>query len=232
MRIKALCHTCRHHHTIDFDPQIGPGAAFSDWCVKHPGPICDVDFLWPERSGKVVMPEDGWLGYLANANVNVAYAASAAYTITLASLASSSTLVAGQESTALSNASNKYLDLHVAGKITPGTSPTVSKTIELWAIGALDDTPTWPDVFDGTDSAETVTTRNLLNGYGKPCWSALTSATSDEGNAIAPFSMAQQFGGTLPIQHVLFVTHNTAQNLNATGGNHYIKYTPLTATVV
>ena len=36
MKILALCHTCAHKHPIEFDPRIGPGAAFSDWMVKHP----------------------------------------------------------------------------------------------------------------------------------------------------------------------------------------------------
>ena len=84
-------------------------------------------------------------------------AASAAYTITLASLATSSTLVAGRESTSVSNTTNLYLDYGIAGLITVGTTPTVNTIIEVWAYGSLNDTPTYPDVFDGTDSAETVT---------------------------------------------------------------------------
>src|SRR3990172_6975931 len=35
------------------------------------------------------------------------------------------------------------------------TTPTASTFIEVHAVGAINDTPTYPDVFDGTDSAQT-----------------------------------------------------------------------------
>jgi len=54
------------------------------------------------------------------ANIKEAYAASAPLTLALESLAASSTIVAGRESTAVSNTTNLYLDYLVAGKITTG----------------------------------------------------------------------------------------------------------------
>src|SRR5678815_260973 len=93
------------------------------------------------------------------ANYKVAYATSAAYTITLASLASSAT--AGRESTVISNTTNLYLDYLIGGKITVGTTPTINTTIEVWAYGSVEDTPLYVDGFTGADSNRSVTDAGL-----------------------------------------------------------------------
>ncbi len=59
---------------------------------------------------------------------------SQAVTITLASLATSSSRTAGRESTAISNRSNLDLDHLIGGRITTGTSPTVNKQIDIWIV--------------------------------------------------------------------------------------------------
>ncbi len=46
-----------------------------------------------------------------------------------------------------------------------------------------------------------------------------------------PVSLVSLFGVN-PTAHVLFVTHDTAVNLNATAGNHSISQTGIYATVV
>lgn len=231
MKIVALCHDCAHQHPIDFDPTLGPGAAFGDWLTKHPGHA--IDFAWPERSRKVETEGLGPLDlYLPNADIKIAYAASAAYTITLASLATSATLVAGQESTAIDNTTNKYLDYLVGGKITTGTTPTTAKSIQIWAYGSVNDSPTYPDVFDGTDSAETVTSGDIRNAGLNFLGDTAIDATSDRAYWFRPVSLAAIFGGALPKFHGLWVTHDTAVNLNATGGNHVLNYTPVYATSV
>lgn len=181
--------------------------------------------------GPVPKTQADLLGYLHNADVKISYAATASNTITLASLATSSTLVAGQEGSSVSNSSNLYLDYFLSGQITTGTSPTVSTYIETWVIAALDDTPTWPDVFDGTDSAETVTTRNQLFSYGAPVNTSIVTATSDVKYPFHGVSLASLFGGLCPRNFVPFVVHSTAVNLNSTSGNHFIKYTPVYITV-
>lgn len=165
------------------------------------------------------------------ANRLIAYAADAQLTITLASLATSSTLVAGQESTAVDNTTNKYLDYKLSGKITTGTTPTTAKTIEVWVIPTINDTPTWPDVFDGTDSAETVTSRDILAACGRLAAVMATSATSDQAYPFVCGSVAALFGGACPDRFVVFVTHDTAVNLNATGSNHEISVAGIYETV-
>lgn len=172
-------------------------------------------------------------GLLHNADTKTTYASSAAYTITLASLATSSTLVAGQEGTAVSNTSNLYLDYLAGGIVTVGTTPTANTFIEWWMYGSVNDTPTYPDVFDGTDSAETVTTASIkqsaLGNFGAVLCSA---ATSNVGHWFSPRSVAACFGGLMPKNHGPFITHSTAVNLNSTAGNHVLSYTGVYLTTV
>ena len=115
----------------------------------------------------------------------------------------------------------------ITGKITTGTTPTADKTIEVWAFGALDDTPTYPDVFDGTNSAETVTSDEIKNVILRIIAIIPTSNTSDRTYPFGPVSLAALFGGVLPTHWGVFVTHDTAVNLNSTGSNHFIKHTPV-----
>ena len=150
------------------------------------------------------------------------YATSAALTITLASLATSATRVAGVESDTVDNSTNLYDEVLLSGKITTGTSPTVSKQIDVWVVAAMDGSSTWPDVFDGTNSAETWTSENVRNAGGQILLSILVDATSDRTYYFSNRSVAALFGGVVPQKFVVFVAHDTAVNLNATGSNHAI----------
>lgn len=180
--------------------------------------------------GSVPMTQEQLLGFLHNANVNISYVASADFTITLASLATSSGLTTGRQTTVVANSSN-YLDFFLAGQITTGTTPTVSTFIETWAIGALGDTPTWPDSFGASDAAFTTTSRNQLFTYGAPVAASIVTATSNVAYAFRGVSLASLFGGIQPKNFGAFVTHSTAVNLNSTGGNHFLRYTPVYLTV-
>ena len=155
------------------------------------------------------------------ADVKLAYATNQALTITLASLPSDSNLLTGRESTAIDNTTNLYLDYLLDGKITTGTSPTTAKEIRIYVVGLFGDA-TWPDVFDGTDSAETVSGVGTRDSACKLACVIPTIATSDLGYSFGPISVASLFGGICPAKFVVFVTHNTAVNLNSTGGNHFI----------
>lgn len=166
-----------------------------------------------------------------NADVKIAQAASSALTISLASLATSATFVAGQESTAVDNTSNKYLDYLLSGKIEVGTTPTINTQILVYVVGILEDS-TWPDVFDGTDSNETVTSAGVRDGFCKLAASMFVDATtSNRDYFFGPVSVARLFGDRMPNKFVVFVTHNTGANLNATGGNHSVWITPKYLTV-
>jgi len=165
------------------------------------------------------------------ADVKLNYPAASDATIGLASLASDTNLLAGRESTAIDNSSNLYLDYLISGKVTTGTSPTTARSIEVWAVGSWDGT-NWPDVFDGTDSAETITSANHKASICRFVASMSTDSTSDRTYHFGPVSMASVFGGTLPPKFVLFVVHNTAVNLNATSSNHQIRIQPVYETVI
>jgi hypothetical protein len=137
--------------------------------------------------------------------------------------------LAGRESTAIDNTTNAYADYLIGGLITTGTTPTVSTYITVWAVAIIDDAPLWPDVFDGTDSAETWSAASVRDNAGRRLASIVVSANSNIGYYFGPVSLASAFGGTCPPQHVIFVTHSTAVNLNATAGNHAIYYWPVYA---
>jgi hypothetical protein len=160
--------------------------------------------------------------------IKAASATSTTVTIALASLASNSGLTTGVESDAVDNTTNLYLDYLIAGKITTGTSPTAG-VIEVHVVGISDDT-TWPDVFDGTGSAETVTSSDIKNSICKPVAVMTTDATSNRAYPFGPVSVANLFGSTLPSKFVVFVTHSTVAALNATGANHAIYLTGKYAT--
>jgi hypothetical protein len=164
------------------------------------------------------------------ADVKANYPAASDVTITLASLASDTNLLTGRESTAVDNSSNLYLDYLVSGKVTTGTSPTTARAIQVWAVGSWDNS-SWPDVFDGVDSAETITSANHKNSVCRFLAEMATDATSDRTYHFGPVSVASAFGGVLPKSFVIFITHSTAVNLNATSGNHQIRLQPYYETV-
>lgn len=161
----------------------------------------------------------------------IKYGSSFAFTITLASLASSATLVFGRESDAIDNSANLYVDVLVGGKITTGTSPTINTEIDIWVYAAVDTVPTYPDVFDGTGSDETIISVNERNGAIKLLAALRVDNTSDRTYWLAPTSIAALFGGVMPRNWGLFVTHNTGVNLNSTGSNHALNGIPVTYTV-
>lgn len=260
MKVIAYCESCKHQHAIDFDPMRTTNE-FADWRTKHTG-HAGVGYMWPQRSTKPSfidrfrrawsylwhptrpgliaeanpyfsdrMP-DGIAAFLHNADAKISYVASSAVTIALASLASSSTKLAGVESDLIDNSTNKYLDYGLAGKTTVGTTPTTAKSIDVTVVGISNDT-TWPDVFDGTGSAETVTTQEIKDNVCKPFQTLqIVSTTSDIAQPFGPGSVASRFGGVVPLKWVVFMAHDTVAALNATAGNHVVSITPSYITIV
>lgn len=153
-----------------------------------------------------------------------------ALTITLASLATSTSLLAGRQSTVVSNASNQYVDVIVSGQITVGTTPTIDRQIAVYVFAPLKmvtSTATFPiattTALGTTDAAATF---EAYQRDGMRLAAVITViATSDRAYSVAPFSVAQLFGGVMPLQWGIFVTHSTAVNLNATSGNHWFHWT-------
>lgn len=146
-----------------------------------------------------------------------------ALTISLNSLATSSGLTVGRESTAVDNRTNLDLDHLVSGKVKVGTSPTVSTFIEVWAyapISIASGTPTYVDGFTGADAAKTMTSANVKNSALKLLWSTLIDNTTDREYFMPPTSIKQAFGEMPPFWGI-FVTHSTAVNLNSSAGGSF-----------
>lgn len=166
------------------------------------------------------------------ANVKTAYGAASNLTITLASLASDTNLLAGQASTAVDESSAGNLDELLAGFIANGTTPTAGKEIDVYVYGSIDDVPTYPDGITGTNAANTMTSVNILNSGLKLAASMTITANTGEKNYFGPISVRSLFGGILPKKWGVFVVHNSVSALNATGGNHQITNTPVYETTI
>ena len=150
-------------------------------------------------------------------------------TITLASLASGAAGVytTGRASTAVDNTTNVDLDHLLSGIIKLGTTPTVSRSVNVYAYANLSSaagTPTYPDAITGTDAAKTMTSANIQNSALKFVASITTDATTGLNCWFGPVSVASLFGGVLPKFWGVFVAHDSAVALDATGGNHKISY--------
>lgn len=156
-----------------------------------------------------------------------------ALTITLASLATSSSRVVGRQSTVVSNATTKYMDVILSGQITVGTTPTTAKQIDVYVFAPIkiaSSTASYPiattTALGESDAAATFEIDQLrqLRWIG-----TLTNiATSDRAYSLEPTSIAARFGGVMPIKWGIFITHDTGVNLNATAGNHWFHYTGVT----
>jgi len=165
------------------------------------------------------------------ASNKIEYASSSALTITLASLATSSTWIAGRQSDNVDNTTNKYLDYLLAGRVTVGTTPTSGTEIRVYVVALRDDS-TWPDSVGAADAAWSSSTEGTRDGYVRlAAIMRVDSTTSNRAYDFGPVSVASLFGGSCPKKFAVIVTHNTAVNLNATGGNHSLAVTPVYATV-
>ncbi len=155
--------------------------------------------------------------------------------ITLASLGTSASLVAGRQSTIVTNVTNKYLDCLVTGRITTGTTPTVAKTLAVYIyvpIKAVTSTFSYPiagaTTLGEADAAATFDAEQRSGGLIF-AGAATVNATTDRVYTFS-FSVANQVG-YMPLKWGLFVTHDTVAALNATAGNHYFNYIGLKADV-
>jgi len=172
---------------------------------------------------------------MATATVN--YSSNTTITMDLANLATSSTFLAGRESSQIDNTSNKFVDALVSGFVSVGTTPTANTVIGIYVYGAATSLATTPldpgsstGGLDGTDSAETLSNAGILAALKLGASIAVPAATSDLQYMVLPFSVASLFGGVMPKFWGLFVSHNTAVNLrnNAVNTNSFeyvgIKY--------
>jgi hypothetical protein len=164
------------------------------------------------------------------ANVKLAYGTATSSTGGLTSLASSSTWLAGYEWFVIDNGTSELAeDYFVDLVIRVGTTPTVNTEIRVYLAASYDGT-TYPDVLDGTPSAETITSAGVRDSFMKLAGVGIVDATTSNRDYPIQFNVAS-FYPSLPKKIIVFVAHNTAVNLNATAGNHKYAYSPIYRTV-
>lgn len=162
---------------------------------------------------------------MAAGDVKIAYAASSNLTVTnLHSVATSATLTAGWESAVIDNTTNLYVDYLVTAKIALGNSATAGE-IRIYAVGTLDDTPSYPTPFDGTESTEDTSTATLRDSHARLLAAVATRADpgTDDVYYLGPVSVASAFGGICPAKFVLFISHSTGVNLASSGNQVTVK---------
>lgn len=149
--------------------------------------------------------------------------AAVTHTITLASLASDTNLVAGQEGTAIdNNATDDAIDAEVGGFVTTGTTPTANRQIEVWVYGSYDGT-SYSGGASGSNANLTPQAKSLMQLLRV----IPTSSTSNQKYTWGPFSVAAAFGGSMPRKWGIYMVQNTGAALHATAGNHEVKHTPI-----
>jgi hypothetical protein len=148
----------------------------------------------------------------------------------LQSLAASQTLVAGWGSASVNNTSNVYRDYLYGGTLTSHASNRQAGTIAIYAVAALNDTPTWPAVSSGTLGSEGAIafadvyrlrslTRLLIS------WDVDSSASAIY--TFPPLGIRSLFG-EIPPYHCLFITHNISTTTTAgfASSANAVYYTP------
>lgn len=155
---------------------------------------------------------------MATSQVLDKFSTSAALTITLASLATSTTGV-GRQSTMVDNSTTRYSDLLIYVKLTQGTTPTGSKAAYIYLIRSDKDAGTAhrSDAAGASDAAWTRLNARLIATIPN-------KASPSTGDVLWGEFLVSRPGPEWGIG----VVHDTAVNLNSTGSNSYIRWIGLT----
>lgn len=145
------------------------------------------------------------------------------------SLATSSTWLAGYEWVIIDNTSELAIDYFIDLVIRVGTTPTANTEIRVYLLASYDGS-TYPDVFDGTGSAETVTSAGVRDSFMKLAGVGIVDATTSDRDYPIQFNLLS-FYPSIPKKVILFVTHNTGVNLNSTAGNQKYAISPIHETI-
>lgn len=154
---------------------------------------------------------------------NIKYGTSTAITITLNSLATSTTV--GRQATVIDNSSNLFIDALVTAIISTSASAIgSSKTVAIYVSGSEDGTNYDQDdgAMGATDAGYTINSpTNLKLARVMYC-----PTSSKVYNAV--FSVANLFGGVMPRKWTVVVCNDTNQSLAASGNS--MSYTGITYT--
>lgn len=158
------------------------------------------------------------------ASTKVTHSSPVTVPITLTSLTNGSY----RQSTVIDNSTNGYIDAHIGGSIQTGTTPTTNTNIEVYAYASYDGT-NYTAGCSGTDIAYTA---DGEEGLLKLLEVITVDVTSDQDYVWGVVSVAQAFGGILPIKWGVVIKNGTGVNLNATGTNNEVQFTGITLTTV
>jgi len=150
----------------------------------------------------------------------VIHAAAGTVTITLTSLADGSY----RQSASVDNDTNAYFDAQVGGSIQTGTTPTAGENIQVFAYGSYDGT----NFTAGASGSDAAYTADGEEGLLKLLEVIEVDATSDQDYVWGPISVAQAFGGILPVDWGIIVKNDSGAALNATGTNNEVQFTGIT----
>lgn len=164
------------------------------------------------------------------ADINIKYGTDAAFTQTnLDGIASSTTWVGGWTSGAIDNTATLAADYLVSGQFQVESAGLSAGVINVYAYAALNDTPTWPDLFsagtEGTEGTATLHDTEIRDTL-KLVASIVTDTTASRYYSFQPVSIASLFGH-VPTHWALFVAHSTGTTLETTGDPNQIYYMPL-----
>lgn len=157
----------------------------------------------------------------------------------LHSLAASAARTAGWTSAGidvLGGTGGPWLDVLVNASFSSHASNRQAGNIDVRVYSALDDTPTWGDIFSaGTEGAEGTAT--FHDSYRRNCASKVLDTIPVDNTASAIYvmdnvSVVEKYGNVgLPTDFALFVSHNIATSTNAglAASGSAIRYTPILA---
>jgi len=151
---------------------------------------------------------------MAAGDILPVFAASSDLTVSsgLNSLAASSTWIAGWESASIDL--TDCLDASIDVKITVGSTNLQAGEIRVYFVRQLSDSA-WPDVFDGTGSAETVTDTEMRDAICRLGAFTITDTGASDAYFMTVPSVRAVFNGNLPSRIVVFITHNAHTSTNA-----------------
>ena len=153
------------------------------------------------------------------ASAKIAYGSSVALTVTnLHSLASSQDWTAGWTGASYSNTSNLYMDYMYGFTFTTHASNRQAGSINVYVIGALNDTPTWPTTASGTPGTEgalSFTAAEQVYACCRLLTSITVNNTASQVYAFPEISIASLFNGTVPTHWCLYVTQNASTTTTA-----------------
>lgn len=142
--------------------------------------------------------------------IKAKYTSPASFTITLASLASSTSGV-GRQSTLIDNSTNRYQSIIVYLKVKQGTSPTGNRAVYVYGIRG--DATQRSDGAGASDAGLTVLNAQTIGAMRNKS----SPATGDLLYGEFVFDNPGPEWG-------IAIVHDTGVNLDSTEGNHYYKW--------